>query len=78
MNQNFQSKIFWVTVPENFVGESFTVAIISRIEKVRIRGGGEVTRFSIDFFCPTVPKKIVGEPFCAVFQENSSSDKVYG
>ena len=64
-------------MPEIFVGESFTVAIISRIEKVRIRGG-EVTRFSIDFFCPTVPKKFVGEPFCAVFQENSSSDKVYG
>ena len=24
---------------------------------------GEVSRFSFDFFCLTLPKKIVGEPF---------------
>ena len=31
---------FFVSVPKIFVGESFTVAIISGIEKVWIRGGG--------------------------------------
>ena len=29
-------------------------------------------------FCLTVPKHFVGEPFCAVFQRNSSGEKVYG
>ena len=30
------------------------------------------------FFCLTVPKIFVGEPFCAVFQKVSGSEKVYG
>ena len=29
-------------------------------------------------FCLTVPKHFVAEPFCAVFQRNCSSEKVYG
>ena len=29
-------------------------------------------------FCLTVPKHFVGEPFCAMFQRNCSSEKVYG
>ena len=38
---NFPSKIFCLTVPKISVGESFfTVALISGIEKVWIRGGG--------------------------------------
>ena len=28
-----------------------------------IRGGGGVSRFPVDFFCLTVPKNAVGEPF---------------
>ena len=28
-------------------------------------------------FCITVPYNFVGEPFCAVFQKNSISDKVF-
>ena len=28
--------------------------------------------------CLAVPKNFVGEPFCAVFQKNSGSEKVYG
>ena len=39
---------------------------------------GGVSRFSVNFFCLTVPKNFVGEPFCAVFQKISGSEKVYG
>ena len=41
------------------------------------RGGG-VTFLRQKRFCLTVPKKFVGEPFCAVFQKASSSQKDYG
>ena len=34
--------------------------------------------FSVEIFCLTVPKMFVGEPFCAVFQKISGSEKVYG
>ena len=37
-----------------------------------------VSRLSVDFFCLTVPKIFAGEPFCAVFQKISGSEKVYG
>ena len=48
--QDFQSKIFCLTVPKISVGESFTVALISGIEKVWIREGGGVSRFSVENF----------------------------
>ena len=32
------------------------------------RGRG-VSRFSVEFFCLTVPKNFAAEPFCAVFQK---------
>ena len=38
--QDSPSKIFCLTVPKTFVGESFTVALVSATEKVWIRGGG--------------------------------------
>ena len=34
--------------------------------------------FPSKIFCLTVPEKFVGEPFCAVFQKISGSEKVYG
>ena len=37
--EDFPSKKFRLTVPKSSVGESFTVALISGIEKVWIRGG---------------------------------------
>ena len=73
--QDFPWKIFCLTVPKSFVGQFFTVAIISGIEKVWIRGGGGIKIFRRKFFCLTVPKNFVGEPFCAVFQKNSGSEK---
>ena len=40
------------------------------------RGGGKYQDFPSKVFCLTVPKNFVGEPFCAVFQEISGSEKV--
>ena len=67
---------------ENFRrGEPFSVSLISGTEKVRIRGGGgegEYQDFQSKVFCLTVMKNFIGEPFCAVFQKISGSEKVYG
>ena len=41
-------------------------------------GGGKYQDFPSKFFCLTMPKFSVGELFCAVFQKNSGSEKVYG
>ena len=62
---NFPSKLFCFSVPKTFVGESFSVSLISGIKKIWIRGGGRKYRdFPSTFFCLTVPKTFVGEPFC--------------
>ena len=37
-----------------------------------------MSRFCFEIFCLTVPKSFVGEPFYAVFQKISGSQKVYG
>ena len=50
-------------MPKISVGESFTVAITSGIEKVWIRGGGEYHDFPSKIFCLTVPRISVGESF---------------
>ena len=47
--QDFPSKVFCLTVPKISVGESFTVAIISGIEKLWIRGRGEYHDFPSKF-----------------------------
>ena len=55
-HQDFPWKNFCLTVPKRFVGQSFTVAKISGIEKVWIRGGG-ASRFSVEnFFVPQCRK----------------------
>ena len=38
-------------------------------------GGGE-SEFPWKFYCLTLPKTSVGEPFCVVFQKNSDSLKI--
>ena len=49
---------------EIFRWETFSVSLISSIEKVWIRGGGVgVSRFSVEYFCLTVPKFSFGKPF---------------
>ena len=62
-NQVFRSKVFCLTVPKISVGESFTVAIISGIEKVWIRGGGGSITIFRRSFCLYVPKYFIGEHF---------------
>ena len=68
--QDFPSKIFCLTGPKIFVGESFSVSLISGIEKLHVAEGYvTLSDFLSKFFCVTVPKNFVGEPFCAVFQK---------
>ena len=60
-------------MPKNSVGggrETFIFSLISCIEKFYV-AQGYVTIFDFlsKFFCLTVPKIFVGEPFCAVFQK---------
>ena len=45
-------------------------------KNLRLRGLGH--DFPSKIFFLTVPKNFVGEPFCAVFQKKSGSEKVYG
>ena len=61
--QDFPSKIFCLTVPKIFVGESCTVALISGIEKVWIRGGGGVSRFSVENFLSHSAENLRRESF---------------
>ena len=42
------------------------------------RGAGEYQDFLPKLFRITVLKNFVGEPFCAAFQKNFGSEKVYG
>ena len=66
-------------MPKIFVGGPFSVSLISGTEKF-YASEGYVTIFDFlsNFFCLTVPKNFVGEPFCAVFLKISVSEKVYG
>ena len=56
---------FFVSQFQKFQGEPFCA--VSQIyfgsEKVFVKKGGVVKRFSAEKFCLTVPKKFVGEPF---------------
>ena len=54
---------FFVSVPKISVGESFTVALISGIEKVWIRGGEGVSRFSVETFLSHGAEKLSKGPF---------------
>ena len=39
---------------------------------------GRYQDFPSKLLCLTMPKHLVEEPFCAVFQKNSVSENVYG
>ena len=53
--QNFLSKIFCLTKPKNFVGEPFSVSLISGIEKF-YASEGYVTIFSRNFLSHSAEK----------------------
>ena len=57
----FRWNCFCLKVPKKFVGEPFSVSLISGIEKVWRRGGYQ--DFTSKIFCLTVPKISVGESF---------------
>ena len=57
------SKFFLSHSAEKFRRESFTVALFPGSGKVWIGGEGEVSRFSVENLCLTVPKISVGETF---------------
>ena len=77
--QKFPSKVIFLTVSKNFLEEPFRVSLISGTEKVSPSEGYATTfDFLSKTFCRTVPKCFVGEPFCAVFQKLSGSEKNYG
>ena len=70
----FRRNCFYVTVPKNSVGEPFSVSLISGSEKVFASEGCQ--DFLSKIFCPRVPKQFVEQPFCAVFQKISGSQKI--
>ena len=61
-------------MPKNFVGEPFSVSLISGTENVWIRRG-EYQYFSSKITCLTVPKNFVEEPFRVSLI--SATEKVY-
>ena len=75
--RNFPSKFFCLAVPKIFVGELFSVSLISGIGQI-LCFRGLCHDFPSKIFCLTVPKHFVEEPFCAVFQKSSGYEKVYG
>ena len=63
----FRGKIFCLTVPKVSVGESFTVALNSGIEKIWIREGG-VSRFSVENFLSHSAESFRrGSLYCCIF-----------
>ena len=63
-------------MPKSFVGEPSSFSLISGIEKV-YASEGYVTIFCRNFLSHSA-EKFRREPFCAVFQKTSGSEKVYG
>ena len=75
--QDFPSKLFCFTVSKIFAGQPFRVSLISGIENFCAQGG-YVTNFCQQIFSITVPKHFQEQPFCAVFQKRSGSEKIFG
>ena len=71
--QDFPSKFFCLTVPNISVVESFFVAFFSGSEKVRIRGGGGVSRFSVEKFLSHTAENIRRD--CFIVALVSSTEK---
>ena len=61
---------------EKFRMGTLSVSLLSRI--VKFYASKSCHDFLSIFFCLTVPKKTVEEPFCAVFQNISGDEKDYG
>ena len=66
--QNFPSKFFCLTVPKKFVGEPFSVSLISGIEKL-CASEGSVTIFHRNFLSHS-PERFRGGTFLFCVSEN--------
>ena len=60
---------------KKFVGQPFRESLFSGIGKMYASEG--YVLICVESFFLTVLEKFLGEPFCAVFQKNSGSEKVY-
>ena len=72
-------KCFLFLGAENFVGRTTLLCCVSENfwqRKSFEKEGKECQRFQSKTFCLTVPKNLVGEAFCAVFQKISGMEKV--
>ena len=66
-------------MPKKFVREHIRVSLFSGKENFFASVGYfTIFDFLSKFFCLTVAKNIVGEPFCALFRKIFGSEKVYG
>ena len=64
---------FCVAVPKNFIGEPFSVSFISGSKNFMLQR--PMSRFSFEKFLSHSAGKFRREPFCAVFQKTSGSEK---
>ena len=77
--QEFQSKVFCLSVPKILVGEQPFCAVFQKNSgsEKNLEKKGEYQEFPWKVFCRTVATNLLGEqPFCAVFQRNSGSENV--
>ena len=61
-------------MPKNFIGEPFSVSFISGSKNFMLQG--PMSRFSFEKFLSHSAGKFRREPFCAVFQKTSGSEKL--
>ena len=59
--QIFPSKTSCLTVPENFVGQTFRVSVFRVSKNFMLQR--VMSQFFVELFCLTVPKNFAGEPF---------------
>ena len=74
--QHFPSKVSCLEMPKNFERQIFSVSIILGVERVYASAG------HVSIFCRKIlsqsAKKFHMGTFCAVFQINSGSQKMFG
>ena len=66
-------------MPKTFAKEPFVLCFTRLLlaKKIMDKGGG-YPDFPSGNFCLTMQKIFAGEPFCAVLEKNSGSEKLYG
>ena len=79
---DFLSKLFCPIVPKNFRRGTLLWCVPEKFQYRKLFEkqveGSENGEIPSNFCCLTAPKRSVEEPFCAVFQRTSSSEKSLG